>query len=442
MAATRKSIGEINAKLKKGEAVVMTAMDFKKEVRNGYRFKVEDVDVVTTGTRAVMSGTSATLVVPVASRGTFQRVREIWLNGVPCLPGANPEQEGSGLVDTVIYGTEESRDNYGRYGGGHVLRDLVEGKKIEVECLTDDGRWLYRTIGLDELPFARIYSFRNGYQNYMSFVNVKNHKSYRANPTSIFACRPVPLLRGLSMSGSGELNPLENDPHGRTIRPGLNILVNGTPGVIIGYGTRASAKMRCLSIAADMFDMDPQFMGGFKTSYGVEVCNGLAVPFPILNQQVIDDLSRCLDENIPMLIGDLGDRLMLREAAYADIWHDAKLEVAFDPERCICCSFQCPAEYYCPMGAISWKDKTIDQSRCVACGACTSNCLGGAFMGKGDVPRGCIGTVHAFERDVPVIFRQANRFRAEMLATRLKEQLDAGQFFLTDTDLSCRLWNQ
>lgn len=168
----------------------------------------------------------------------------------------------------------------------------------------------------------------------------------------------------------------------------MKILLNGSPGVIIGYGTRSTPAKKALFVAGDMFSMDPQYMGGFKTSYGVEVTNGIAVPFPITDEKTLDGLSRCLDENIPLPVADLADRTALRNLTYADIWAGAKLEVEFDPDRCICCSFQCPAEYYCPMGAISWKDKRIDEDLCVACGACTANCMGGAFKGKGDLPRG------------------------------------------------------
>ncbi|MEN6483837.1 MAG: homocysteine biosynthesis protein, partial [Syntrophobacteraceae bacterium] len=177
-------------------------------------------------------------------------------------------------------------------------------------------------------------------------------------------------------------------------------------------------------------------------SFGVEVTNGIAVPFPILNRQILDDLSNCLDENIPLHVGDLGDRLSLFDLNYADVWAGAKLEIEFDPERCICCSFQCPAEYYCPMGAISWREKRLDEKLCAACGACTSNCMGGAFKGKGDIPRGRIGTVQAYEQDVPIVFRQSNRFRAELMATRLKELLDEGQFLLSGSDFDLKFWNQ
>lgn len=64
------TIREINERLKKGEAVVMTSSDFKEEVRRGHRFTVGEVDVVTCATRSVMSGTAAMFVVPVAGPGS------------------------------------------------------------------------------------------------------------------------------------------------------------------------------------------------------------------------------------------------------------------------------------------------------------------------------------------------------------------------------------
>ncbi len=438
MPRKERTIAEINGKLRNGSAVVMTAMEFKKEVRGGYKFKVSDVDVVTTGTRAVMSGSSAMLVLPLGPKGRGKPVTQLRLNGVPCIPVCRPEAE-SGLIDAVIYGTEESLDHHGRYGGGHVLRDLVEGKRVEVEGRTAGGGSFSSTFTLDELHFARMYNFRNDFQNYTAFSNVKNQPSYRANPSSIFACRPMPPFRGLSASGSGELNPVENDPYRTVLRSGLRILVNGAPGLIVSYGTRSSAAKRCLFVSADMSGMQPEYMGGFKTSFGVEVTNGIAVPYPITCQETLDGLAQCLDERIPLPVADIGDRINLFYVKYADIWAGARLEVEFDPERCLCCSFQCAAEYYCPMGAISWRDKSIDQSLCVACGACTANCLGGAFKGKGDVPRGCLGRVSMLEHEVPIIFRQSNRFRSEKLATQLKELLDKGEFLLTDSDFELQL---
>lgn len=428
-----RSIAEINARLERGEAVVMSAMEFKNEVRKGHRFRLGDVDVVTTATRAVMSGTSATLMLPAASG---QDVRRVWLNGVPCaLVGRGVD----GNVEVVIYGTAESRDFLRGYGGGHVLRDLVEGKPVELECEVTGGGTAHRSITVGELPFARMYSFRNDYQNYSAFANLRNQRSYRENPASIFAGRPLPRLRALTMSGSGELNPLANDPDARAMRVGMKILVNKVPGVIIGYGTRSSAKTRNLSVAADMRGMDPEYMGGFKTSAGMEVTNSLAIPIPALSDEILGDLARCLDENLPLPVADFADRIPLEEITYADVWKGAALWVEFDPARCIYCSFQCPAEYYCPMGAISWREKRIEQGLCVACGACTSNCPGGAFSGRDRAPEGRIGAVTVFGETVPIVFRQSNRRRSEELATYLKELMLAGRFLLTDSSLELKL---
>lgn len=293
---------------------------------------------------------------------------------------------------------------------------------------------------LDDMPFARYYTSRNAFQNYMGFTNVKNAPSYAGNPASIFACRPIPPLAGLAVSGSGEINPSENDPDRRVLRPGIRVLVNGTEGILVGYGTRASSEQACFATVADMKGMDPQYMGGFRTSYGVEVTNSLAVPFPVTDQRILDRIMACRDENVFHKIGDLADRLKIVQVRYAEIWKNAPLEVSFDPERCVACSFQCAAEYYCPMNAISWKDKTIDQTLCVACGACTANCLGGAFMGKDRAPARGLRNLHIFDQDVPIIFRQSNRLRGERLATLLKDRLLSGRFYLADSNRCARFY--
>ncbi len=435
MSTETKSIAAINARLAAGEAVVLTAMELKTRVRAGETFTPADVDVVTTATRAVMSGTAAMLSVPVGKdSGSVENLR---LNDVPCLSDFAP---AGGFVPAVLNGTEESHDNHGRYGGGHVLRELVEGRAVEA-VWRQGGRKRREMVTLEAMPYARLYPCRNSYQNYMGFTNVKDAPSYRDNPYSIFACRPIPPLAGFSTSGSGELNPGENDSGKTVMRPGIRILVNGAPGTLVGYGTRATADHVCFATTADMKKMDPQYMGGFRTSCGVEVCNSLAVPFPVTGQDVLDRLADCRDENVPLNVGDFSDRLKLSSIKYSQVWENAPLEVMFDPERCISCSFQCEAEYYCPMNAISWREKTIDQDFCVACGACTANCPGGAFMGKDGSPRRGLGDVHIFGKSVPIIFRQSNRLRALRLAELLKTKLLERSFFLVDTDARCTLWN-
>jgi Uncharacterized conserved protein len=61
-----KTTQEINNRIRSGEATIIPADEFKKRIRDGETFTVEDVDVVTCGTFGVMSGTYAVLTVPVA----------------------------------------------------------------------------------------------------------------------------------------------------------------------------------------------------------------------------------------------------------------------------------------------------------------------------------------------------------------------------------------
>ena len=80
----------------------------------------------------------------------------------------------------------------------------------------------------------------------------------------------------------------------------------------------------------------------------------MAIPIPLLDQEIIDGIAEALDEKVPVPVADYGDRVPLEFKRYADLWSPdgeaAGLEVEFDPEWCISCSFNCPAEYYCPNG--------------------------------------------------------------------------------------------
>jgi len=432
------SIREINEKLTKGNAVVMTSSEFKEEVRRGHRFTVGEVDVVTCATRGIMSGSAAMFVVPITGPGEFARAEKIWLNGVAGVPGPAPN-ERLGVVDVLIHATAHSKYDPMGYGGGHLFRDMLEGKRIHAEVESVEGGYYESHFTLQDLDFARFYTFRNDFMNYMAFANIKNMPSYRDNPRSIFAPRFFPRGTAISFSGGGGLNPLENDKEFRTIRVGSKVLLNKAPGVVVGCGTRSKPEKPSLSIVADMFQMDPELIGGFKTSYGPEFANSVAVPIPLVSQEVIDGIADALDENIPLPIADIGDRVPLEYQRYSDAWsamgQPSGLEIEFDPDRCIYCSFNCPAEYYCPMDAISWRKKEIDQEKCFACGACTLNCLGGAFHEKEREYRGCLGVIRAQGFDFPIVFRQSDRRRALVHAEYLKELMKKGEFLLADTDM-------
>ncbi len=434
MQGEKRTISEINEKLKRGEAIILTAQEIKKGVRQGKSYTFKDVDIVTTATRGVMSGTAAMLLVPVAERGVFSRAKKIWLNGVPGFPGPAPN-ERLGSVDTLVYGTAHSRYDPARYSGGHLFRDIVAGKRIMVECESEEGKTFESSFAIHDLQFARLYSFRNAFENYVAFSNLKDADSYLEDPRTIFSFRPLVKGRGLTVSGTGEINPIRNDHALRTIKVGTRVLVNKAPGVIVGCGTRSSPAKPNLSLAADMFEMDPEYMGGFNTSFGPEVITSVAVPIPVLDEEILEGITSCLNEQISLPVADISDRIPVTQINYADIWTGADLEVDFDESKCIRCGLSCPAEYYCPMGAISWARKEIEQTLCFSCGACTVNCLGGAFRGK---PRGCkghMGTVQVLGESLPIIFRQSDLRRSLRLAEYLQDLLYGGGFLLTDSQL-------
>lgn len=431
----KRSISEINEKLKRGNAVILTTKEFKDEVRKGTKFKLGDVDAVTTATRAVTSGTSAMLLVPVSPRGAFSRARMLWLNGVPGIPGPAPN-ERLDVRDTLVHGTAASKYDPHNYGGGHLFRDMIEGKEIYVECESIEGKYFESHFRLDQLEFARMYNFRSARQRYACFSNLKNLPTYRDNPRSIFAFRPMPVNSGITAHGSGELNPLNNDPLLRAIRVGTKVLVNKAPGIVVGCGTRTEPGHVALSVVADMFEMDAEFMGGFRTSGWLEQTIGVAIPIPILDQEAIDNIARALDENITFPLADIGDRLPLYELNYGDIWANADLEFEFDSDKCVRCSQSCIAEYYCPMNAIDWQRKTLDEDKCFHCGACNVNCPSGAFRPKGGDYKGNMGLVYVkgLDTTLPITWRLCDRFRTIKLTEYLKEIMQRGEFLFADTD--------
>ncbi len=208
-----KTIEEINEKVANKEAIILTAAELKSMVRDGKEVTIDDVDVVTTGTFGVMSGTMAVMMVPVAGKCSFERADAIWLNGVPAQPGPCPNERLGGVVDLVINGTAHAN---ARYGGGHLFRDLVEGNEIEV-LVEAHGRRYENQVTLEDIDFARIITTRLAFKNYHALINPPTSSTI----STIFS---VTGLTGpfteTTVSGCGEINPLQNDPLSQVNRRG------------------------------------------------------------------------------------------------------------------------------------------------------------------------------------------------------------------------------
>jgi putative methanogenesis marker 16 metalloprotein len=409
----RRTVAEITEKLERGEGVVMTAAELCNSVRSGEDIGFEDVDVVTSATCGVMSGTFAILSFKVAEQDEFERASKVLLNGVPAFVGPCPN-ERLGIIDVMVYGTSH-RDN--RYGGGHLFRDLVSHEEIEVVVEAVDGRRRETTTALKEIPFAKLCSTRNAFKNYHAFVNARKNEV-----SSIFAVDKLKgLFKELTFSGCGELNPLEKDPFMDTIGIGTKILMNGAVGFVIGEGTRSSAEKPNLMGIADMHGMIPEYLGGFRTSAGPEVLNSWAVPIPILSEHVLEKAKK-LDEEIRLEVLDVQNRLPVGEITYADVWHD--FSVRFDRSACLECD-ECQVASSCPTDAFDVEAKEMDEESCCNCGACVQVCEGEAFNCN-------LGVVNLSGREIPVTLRQSDRKKAAKLAEMLKRKILDGDFILAE----------
>jgi L-aspartate semialdehyde sulfurtransferase len=414
----KKSIHQINQKIKKGEATVLTAEEVTRLVIDGEDPLAEDIDVVTTGTCGIMSGTAAIFHLPVTEPGSFKKVKNILLNGIPGFPGPCPN-EWLGSVDMVVYGTAQSI-NDPQYGGGFLFKDLVRGDEIEIEVESSEGQIFRSTATLRDFGTAQMIGTRFAFKNYTAFVNPTNQAI-----SSIFnAVDMEGPFKEISFSGCGELNPLQNDPQLNTMHKGSNLLLNSSEGIFIGPGTRSSTEKPNMMITADMQDMNPHFLGGFRTGAGPEVYNSISTAIPILDD-VILKRTYIKNEDIQLLIADIrGRHSVLGGTTYAPVWRNVDERPEYRDQECQLCG-RCVVEDRCPTGA--FQDLNLNIVRCFGCGMCAYWCPYGTFqMESGRVLMDWEGQ----EIDLEVSCRQSDIKRARELAEELKKRIERGEFLL------------
>lgn len=413
-----KSIDQINRKIDDGEAKIYTAEEFKKLVKNDEAPAFEDVDVITTGTCGVMSGTAAILNFIVSAPGEFIRANEVYLNGVPAYAGPCPN-EWLGSVDAILHGTAHSIHD-GNYGGGFLLKELLEGKEIDVRIETAEGKTIENTITMKDITRGQIIGTRMAFKNYTAFTNPNKEAI-----SSIFAAVPLEgNLSGLTFSGCGDLNPLQNDIPHNVIRQGKKVLINGAEGYILGDGTRSSPEKPNLMLSADLCKMDPYYLGGFKTGQGGEVYDTVAIPIPVLTEEIYNNLL-VRDEDIDLPVADIkGRHLPLTNTNYREMWGEYDLRPQFNRLKCENCE-SCRVEEVCPTNA--FKNERLNPAYCFGCGMCAHYCKHDAFdMNTGDVDLEIDGR----NVNVPIICRQSDRLRANKLSLKLKKMIENKEFKL------------
>ncbi|MHC1588190.1 MAG: methanogenesis marker 16 metalloprotein, partial [Methermicoccaceae archaeon] len=303
------SVSKIKEKLERGDGVVVSAQELKQMVRDGER--LDEVDVITCATRAVMSGTMLVLSFRAAERNEFVKAREMWVGGIPAHVGPCPN-ERLGYIDCTLHATDH-RD--ARYGGGHLIRELLEKRRVDVRILTHEGRTVHTAITLDEVEHARMLGTRCAFMNYLAIVN----PSSRAVP-SIFSIEPMkPHMSEATVAGCGELNPVQNDPTLQAIGVGTRVLYNGAEGFVLGLGTRTYPTKPNLSLVADLKHMSPRWTGGFITSLSPEVISTVAVPIPITSKRALEH-AKVLDEDTPLMVASVLGRGIIARTSYADVW--------------------------------------------------------------------------------------------------------------------------
>lgn len=294
-----KTYAEINEKICAGKVVVVTAEEMIGIVEeDGVKKAAERVDVVTTGTFGPMCSTGAFL--NVGHTTPRMKIARAWLNEVPA-------HAGIAAVDLYIGVTEpQEGDTLNtphpgpfRYGGGHVLEDLIAGQDVRLvadaygtDCYP--RKKLDTWLNMKDLNQAYLCNPRNAYQNYGVAVNASTARdiyTYMGVVKKDFG--------SANYCSAGQLSPLLNDPYYRTIGIGTRIFLAGAPGHVYWEGTQHNPTAPrgdngvpkggagTLALVGDMRQMDTAyFRGASFLGYGCTAAVGIGIPIPILDEDM------------------------------------------------------------------------------------------------------------------------------------------------------------
>lgn len=296
-----KTIKEINAKIKKGEVVVVTAEEIIDLVqKKGAKKVAEEVDVVTTGTFG-----------PMCSSGAYFNIGHskprIKLGGGTCKLNDIPAYCGFAAVDIYLGATAIPDDDPRnkvfpgefKYGGGHVINEIVSGRDIRLEATaygTDcyPRKKLETLINIKDLNEAVLFNIRNCYQNYNVAVNLSDKIIYT------YMGELKPKLGNANYCSAGQLSPLLKDPYYKTIGVGTKIFLGGGIGYVAWQGTQHNPTVKrkdngvpqapagTLAVIGDLKQMKPEFLlGTSMLGYGVTMTVGIGVPIPVLDEEVV-----------------------------------------------------------------------------------------------------------------------------------------------------------
>lgn len=259
----------------------------------GLEKATQEVDVVTTGTYGAMCSSGAFL--NFGHSDPPIRMTEIYLNDVQAYGGL-------AAVDTYIGATQMTRQEPFNYGGAHVIEDLIAGKAIHLQAKSPGSdcyprREIDTYISLDTINEAYLYNPRNSYQNYGAATNSSDKMLHT------YMGKLLPKNRNITYSSAGQLSPMLNDPHCRTIGVGTHIFLGGGEGYVAWQGTQFNTttpeengvpvgSSRNLALIGDLRGMNNQYISSLNIhGYSISLAVGVGIPIPILDKEMMKNCS-------------------------------------------------------------------------------------------------------------------------------------------------------
>lgn len=315
-----KTIEEINEKIRRGKAVVLTAEEIiGYAAEKGVKKAAQEVDVVTTGTFGPMCSSGAYFNVGHSKPRIKLGGGRTYLNDVPVYTGL-------AAVDFFLGATAMPEDDPRNkiypgkfsYGGAHIIEELLAGKDVRLTATaygTDcyPRKSLETYISLKDMNEAVLFNMRNAYQNYNVAVNLSDRMIY----TYMGVLQPK--LGNANYCNAGQLSPLLNDPYYKTIGIGTRIFLGGGVGYVVGSGTQHNPDVKrtekgvpkmtsgTLAVKGDLKMMSSKWLKGTSyTGYGVTLTVGIGVPIPILNEEILQ-YTMIQDEEILAQVIDYSD---------------------------------------------------------------------------------------------------------------------------------------
>ncbi|MDB9337886.1 homocysteine biosynthesis protein [Nodularia spumigena CS-1038] len=290
-----RTIAEINEKISRKRAVVLTIEELKARVAEvGVSKVAKEVDVITTGTFEPMESSGA--IINLGHTDPPIKIRRCWIDGVPVYSGFGAVDLYLGASCPVdVMDGEEVRE----HGGGHVIENLIAGKTVHVKAqgqVTDcyPRATFETTITCDTINQFYLFNPRNLYQNFIVGVN--------GGERSLFTyLGPLqPSLGNAVYSNPGAISPLLNDPDLQLVGIGTRIFLGGGIGYVAWEGTQHFPLQKrlpnrtpigpsaTLALIGDAKQMDARWVRGcYFKSYGPSLMLGVGVPLPVLNEEVV-----------------------------------------------------------------------------------------------------------------------------------------------------------